>query len=226
MHHVKIRDEIVDRVMQRRGRLHIYDELVASKTAFVVIDMQNAFCEKSAPAEVPMSRSIVPNINLLAEKLRQLGGFIVWITSEFSHKNGISDWENFFTHIVADEVRERTMEYMSPGGPGTPLWHELDVNEQDIFVIKNRYGCFSSGSSQLERVLRSRGIDTILIGGTKTNVCCETTARAGFDMDFNVVMVDDCNAALSDGEHLATLESMIQQFGDVLTADEVISILK
>ena len=134
--------------------------------------------------------------------------------------------KNFFTHIVADEVRERTMEYMSPGGPGTPLWHKLDVNEQDIFVIKNRYGCFSSGSSQLERVLRSRGIDAILIGGTKTNVCCETTARAGFDMDFKVVMVDDCNAALSDDEHLATLESMIQQFGDVLTADEVISILK
>ena len=226
MHNVKIRDEIIERVMQRRGRLHIYDQLTANKTAFIIIDMQNAFCQPSAPVEVPSSRSIVPNINLLAEKLRESGGFVVWVTSEFSHKGGISDWENFFTHIVAKEVRERTMEYMAPGGPGTPLWHELDVKDDDISVIKIRFGCFSSGSSQLERVLRSRGIDTILIGGTKTNVCCETTARAGFDMDFNVVMVSDCNAALSDAEHLATLESMIQQFGDVLTTDEVIRILK
>ncbi len=226
MHNVKIRDEIIDRLMQRRGQIHIYDQLTANKTAFIVIDMQDAFCKPSAPVEVPSSRSIVPNINLLAEKLRESGGFVVWVTSEFSHKGGISDWENFFTHIVAEEVRERTMEYMAPGGPGTPIWHELEVKDDDISVVKNRYGCFSSGSSQLERVLRSRGIDTILIGGTKTNVCCETTARAGFDMDFNVVMVSDCNAALSDAEHLATLESIIQQFGDVLTTDEVIQILK
>ena len=226
MHNVKIRDEIIDRLMQRRGQIHIYDQLIANKTAFIIIDMQNAFCQPSAPVEVPLSRGIVPNINLLAEKLRESGGFVVWVTSEFSHKGGISDWENFFTHIVAKEVREQTMDYMAPGGPGTPLWHELEVKEDDISVIKNRYGCFSSGSSQLERVLRSRGIDTILIGGTKTNVCCETTARAGFDMDFNVVMVSDCNAALSDEEHLATLESVIQQFGDVLTTDEVIQILK
>ncbi len=226
MHNVKIRDEIIERVMQRRGQIHIYEQLTANKTAFIVIDMQDAFCKPSAPVEVPLSRSIVPNINLLAEKLRESGGFVVWVTSEFSHKGGISDWENFFTHIVAKEVRERTMEYMAPGGPGTPLWHELDVKDDDISVIKIRFGCFSSGSSQLERVLRSRGIDTILIGGTKTNVCCETTARAGFDMDFNVVMVSDCNAALSDEEHLATLESIIQQFGDVLTTDEVIQLLK
>lgn len=74
--------------------------------------------------------------------------------------------------------------------------------------------------------MRSRGIETLLIAGTKTNVCCETTARDAFDMDFNVVVVSDCCAALSDREHQATLESIIQQFGDVLATDEVIQLFK
>ncbi|MNC95511.1 Isochorismatase family protein YecD [compost metagenome] len=66
-------------------------------------------------------------------------------------------------------------------------------------------------------------MDTLLIAGTKTNVCCEATARAAWDMDFNVVMVSDCCAALSDQEHQATLNSIIQQFGDILTTGEVLS---
>ena len=66
-------------------------------------------------------------------------------------------------------------------------------------------------------MLRNYGIDTILIAGTKTNVCCESTGRDAMMLDFKVVMVSDCCAALSDDEHLATLETFIQQFGDVMS---------
>ena len=69
-----------------------------------------------------------------------------------------------------------------------------------------------------------QGKDTLLIAGTKTNVCCECTARDAMMLDYKVVMLSDCTAALSDDEHRATLENMIQQFGDVLTADEVLSL--
>ncbi len=92
----------------------------------------------------------------------------------------------------------------------------------DLRLFKNRYSALIAGSSQLERVLRGRGIETLLIGGTKTNVCCESTARDAMMLDFNVVMVSDCLAALSDEEHRGTLENVIQQFGDVLTVDEVL----
>jgi len=77
------------------------------------------------------------------------------------------------------------------------------------------------GASSLERVLRSLGIDTLLITGTKTNVCCESTARDAMMMDFKVVIVSDATAALSDDEHRAALETIIQQFGDVLSVDEI-----
>ena len=88
--------------------------------------------------------------------------------------------------------------------------------------MKNRYSALAHGSSTLERVLRNLGIDTVLVGGTKTNVCCESTGRDAMMLDFKVVMVSDCCAALSDDEHLATLETFIQQFGDVMSWKEVV----
>jgi ureidoacrylate peracid hydrolase len=222
MHDTAISDDIVERVTQRRGRFHIFDEIPAKQTAFLVIDMQNAFCKPGAPVEVPASRDIVAEINTLAAALRQRGGDVVWITSEFRNSGGKTDWENFFNHIVAAEVRERTMHYMAPGAEGVQLWEPLDARSDDIYIVKNRYSCLAPSASILERTLRSRGIDMLLIGGTKTNICCETTMRDAFDMDFKVVMVSDCCATLSDREHQATLESMIQQFGDVMTSGEVI----
>ncbi len=223
MHPTALSAEVTDRLMARRGRVHIYDRIVPARTALVVIDMQNAFCKPGAPVEVPVSREIVPNINRLAESLRQRGGDVIWIVTEIRQNHGKTDWENFTSRIIADQVRQRTIEYMAPGAEGTLLWPVLDARDSDIFMVKNRYSCLAPGASPLERTLRSRGIDTLLITGTKTNVCCEATARAAWDMDFSVVIVSDGCAALSDQEHLATLNSIIQQFGDVLTCDEVIN---
>jgi ureidoacrylate peracid hydrolase len=71
-------------------------------------------------------------------------------------------------------------------------------------------------------VLRNLGVDTVLVAGTKTNVCCDSTARDAMMLDFKSVLLADCCAALSDDEHLASLETFIQQFGDVMSADEVL----
>ena len=81
MHQVEISQEIVDRVVAKRDRLHLFDSLDPNRTAFVVIDMQNAFCEPDAPVEVPASRDIVPAINKLADELRSLGGTVIWVVA-------------------------------------------------------------------------------------------------------------------------------------------------
>ncbi len=226
MHDVEIGQNVIDRLIERRGRYHFYDAIDPSRSAFLVIDMQNAFCKPDAPAEVPASRGIVANINGCAEAMRARGSQVIWVVSAFDSKDGRSDWENFFNHIVAADVRERTLSYMAPGAEGVELWHELDAREEDTYLQKNRYSCLAPGASQLERVLRSRGIETLLIGGTKTNICCEATARSAFDMDFKPVLVSDCCAALSGREHLAALENAIQQFSDVMTSREVTERLK
>ena len=180
MHRVAIRQEIVERVVARRGRLHAFEALDAKRTALLVIDMQNAFVARGAPVEVPAARDIVAPINRLAAALER-------------------------------------------GAKLHALWPELDARPEDPRVAKNRYSALIKGD--FEDVLRKQGIDTLLIAGTKTNVCCECTARDAMMLDFKVVLLSDCTAALSDDEQRATLENVIQQFGDVRSADEALAML-
>ncbi|MFL6567401.1 MAG: isochorismatase family protein, partial [Burkholderiales bacterium] len=175
------------------------------------------------PAEVPGARGIVPNINRLSAGLRRLGCPVIWVLHANSGRGERSDWPLFFEHVVAAEVRARTLESLEPGRQ--QVWPELETATEDIVVVKNRYSALVPGSSTLERVVRALGVDTLLIAGTKTNVCCESTARDAMMLDFKVVLVSDCCAALSDDEHRATLETHIQQFGDVAAADEVLKLL-
>jgi ureidoacrylate peracid hydrolase len=224
MHRLGIRQEIIDRVMARRGRLHWFDRLEPEKTALVVLDMQSAFCAPGGPAEVPSARDIVPDINRLTSGLRRLKCPVIWVLHANTHHRGTSDWELFFDHVVAADVRSRTIDSLAPGRQ--QVWSGLQTAAEDVVLIKNRYSALVAGSSTLERVLRNLDIDTMLIAGTKTNVCCESTARDAMMLDFKVVLVSDCCAALSDEEHRATLETHIQQFGDVATADEALEWLQ
>ena len=221
MHKVSIRQHIIDRVVARRGDIHWFSRLDPSRTALLIVDMQNTFCQPGAPGEVATSRDIVPAINRLTPKLRALGVPVIWILHANTHHDGRSDWEGFFNNVVRDkDIRRRTVESLAPERQA--VWKELEVDASDIIIVKNRYSALAHGSSTLERVLRNLGIDTVLVGGTKTNVCCDSTARDAMMLDFNSVMVSDCCAALSDGEHQAALETFIQQFGDVFTSEEVL----
>jgi ureidoacrylate peracid hydrolase len=218
----EIRKEIVDRVVARRGKLHLFDSLDAKKTALLVIDMQNAFVAPGAPVEVPAARVIVPNINRLTTELRRRGVPVIWVLHENSRDG--SDWDGFFGAFVAPESRAKAAAALTAGSAMQTLWPELEVARGDLRVAKNRYSPFIAGSSNLKSLLE--GKDTLLIAGTKTNVCCECTARDAMMLDYRVVMLSDCTAALSADEHRATLENMIQQFGDVLTADEALGLLR
>jgi ureidoacrylate peracid hydrolase len=225
MHDIEIRQEIIDRVLARRGRLHIFDHFKPAETALVVIDMQATFVAPGSPVEVPASRGIVDNINSLAAALRELGVIICWVTNANSSVGDGSDWDGFFNNFVAEDVRARTIESLKQGNPDTLVWRDLDVLPSDVHIFKSRYSALISGSSGLERLLRSRGVNNILIAGTKTNVCCESTGRDAMMLDFNAVMVSDCTATLSDEEHRASLEIFIQQFGDVMNHKEVIELV-
>lgn len=223
MHTVGVRQHIIDRVILRRKRYHWFDRLDPDKTAFIVIDMQNTFCEPGSPAEVPQSRGIIAPINSFSNELRKRGVPVIWVLHGNSQHGEKSDWELFFNNVVADDVKKRTIESLNP--QKQKVWKELKTSDEDITIIKNRYSALITGSSSLERTLRNLGRDTLLIAGTKTNICCESTARDAMMLDFKIVMVEDCCAALSDDEHQGALESIIQQFGDVRTSKQVLEIL-
>ena len=189
MHHVSIRPHIAERVLARRGKFHWFEQLDPKRTALLVIDMQSTFCEPGSPAEVPASRSIVAPINALTQGLRALGVPVFWVLHANTQLADKSDWEMFFKHVVADQVRARTLQSLSPGRQS--VWHELQTAPPDVTVFKNRYSALIAGASTLEPMLRNFGIDTLLIAGTKTNICCESTARDAMMLDFKVVMVSD-----------------------------------
>ena len=208
----------------RRGRLHLFERLDVSRTALVVIDMQNAFLRPGAPSETPMARAIVPQINRLAQAVRAGGGVVAFAQGSFQ-PSGPEAWPLFFEHMVNPAFSAAILQALTPGHPDHELWPELDVQAGDVRVRKKRYSAFFPGACSLPEQLRERGVDTVIITGTLTNVCCEASARDAMMGDFKTVMVSDANAARSDAEHLAALVTLVQFFADVRSTDEVLAML-
>ncbi len=224
MHELSLPAELVARVAERAGRPHPFDVIEPAKTAFVVVDMQNYFMKPGFQGEVPKARAIVPAVNRLAAAVRALGGHVVWI------KNATNDtrdgWSVYHDWLQTPERRDRRYASMDLAHEGHALWPELEVRPEDAQIVKKRFSAFLPGSSDIETYLRQRGIDTVLIGGTATNVCCESSARDAMMLNFKVVMVHDVLATYTDEEHNATLRTFYSIFGDVQTIDEVIASLQ
>jgi len=111
---------------------------------------------------------------------------------------------------------------MTAGTLGHQLWPTLDVNPEDETVLKYRFSAFMPGTCDLAERLRTRGFDTVLITGTVTNVCCESSARDANMTNFRTIMVSDGNAASTQEEHDASLTAFYNVFGDVMDTDMVI----
>jgi ureidoacrylate peracid hydrolase len=216
--------EIVERLRSRRGKLHLFERIEARRTALAVIDMQHAFVEPGAPSAVATAPEIVPNINRLAATLRSRGGTVAWVQATYT-REGPGYWPLFFDYMVTPELSGRILGALTEGAPGHALWAGLDVQPQDLRVRKNRYSAFFPGACELPQRLRERGVDTVLIAGTMTNVCCEASARDAMMDGFKTIVVSDANAARSDAEHVASLATILQFFGDVRTTNEVIALL-
>ena len=225
MHTLSIPQSVVARVIERRGREHVYDNLDPAKTALVVVDMQNAFMLPGvAHALCPMAEKIVPNINRLAQAVRETGGTVVWIKTTFT-EDALGSWSTYF-EMVSPQHGAKRIEALTAGSKGHQLWDSLDVRAQDLVVEKNRFSAFIQGSSDLADILRGRGLDTILVTGTVTNVCCESTARDAMMSNFKTLMVTDANAAHTDEEHNASLIAFYLSFGDIAPTDQLIAWLK
>ena len=222
MHTLSIPQSVVDRVVARRGREHVYDALDPARTALVVVDMQNAFMLPGvAHALCPMAEKIVPNINRLAQAVRMTGGTVIWIKTTFKD-DALKNWSTYF-EMVKPEQGARRVAALTAGNKGHELWAALDVRADDLIVEKNRFSAFIQGSSNLAEVLRERGLDTVLITGTVTNVCCESTARDAMMLNFKTT---DGNAAVTDEDHNASLCAFYLTFGDVMPTDMLVTCLE
>ena len=193
----------------------------ARATALLVVDMQNHWLDPRGACYIPHAREIVPNVNRLAKALRAAGGTVVWIQSSIG-KKGRDAWPLFFENLTENGEFERAE--LTVGHAMHALWKELDIQPSDSRVSKNRFSPFIAGASNLEQLLRAkRRVDTVLIAGVATNICCESTARDAMMLDFRTVMLADANAARTEEDHTDGLRTFAQVFGAVMTADQVIA---
>lgn len=225
MHTIDIPQHVTDRVIARRGSAHPFADLDPARTALIVVDLQNGFMKPGvAHALCETAPKIVPNVNRLAAAVRETGGKVFWIQN--THDEGcLTDWSILHDYTVPEKQAHRVRS-MSAGTEGHALWPELDVRPEDERVLKYRFSAFIQGSSDLPERLRAQGYDTVLITGTVTNVCCESSARDAMMLNFKTIMVTDGNAAANDAEHNASLIAFYLTFGDIMGTDELIACLR
>jgi ureidoacrylate peracid hydrolase len=223
MHTVRIPQALVDRIVARRGRLHPFERIEGKKTALLVIDLQNAFMLPGMPTEVKGVRDIVPNVNRLAKAVREAGGKVVWVQMTLDGER--ESWSVFFEHFGSPTHSAAEYQSLSRGDPGYALHEALETHPSDLTVEKTRFSAFIQGSSDLDRRLKALGIDTVIVVGTVTNTCCESTARDAMMLNYKTIVVSDANAAHNDEEHNATLANVIRMFGDVRTTEELVGLL-
>lgn len=200
---------------QRRGRRHAFEFVDPVRTALVVIDMIPFFVNEN-----PYCRGVIPNIQTLAHNLRALGGLVAWVLPAVSAEVSAVKREFF-----GDKVAEMFNASAGTGSLCDRLWHEFVVEPGDLLIEKSAASAFFPGYSPLPALLNQRSINTVLITGTVTNVCCESSARDANTLGYRVILVADANAGVSDESHNATLHTIYRTFGDVRPTAEVINLL-
>lgn len=187
------------------------------RAALLVIDMQKDFVDEGAIMEVAMARHRIPTMRRVIDRCREAGVPVIYTRHVLSDRFEVSPLETAYQpKLKVTGMRE--------GSAGIKIVPELAPQPNDTVISKHRYDAFHN--TQLETLLRNiRGsgqVDTVIIIGTVTNICCESTARSAFMRDYKVAFVSDANGGLDDASHNATLEIISRVFGRVMTADELI----
>lgn len=192
-----------------------------AKTALLVIDMQNDFVLEGHPMEVPEARTAIPYIQRLIATSRELGIPVIYSQHTLRDDFAVSPLESTYNErLLTVGMRKGTF--------GVQVIDALKPAENEIVIEKYRYDAFYA--TNLEPVLRSiRGlnqIDTVIITGTLTEVCCESTARGAYMRDYKVAFVSDATGALTTPAQVATENVIRTFFGRVLTTAETDSELR
>jgi biuret amidohydrolase len=161
--------------------------IIPEKTAMLVVDMQNDFVQEGAPIEIPRARAMVPRLHRLLDVCRAHQIPVIYIHHVI--RGGDIDAGRLADHHAAI----RNNQAILAGTPNVEIYEGLKPQPGDLVVAKPRYSAFYG--TALEAILRSKGIDTLIISGTVTNVCCESTTRDAFSRDYKVIFLSDGNAA-------------------------------
>lgn len=188
------------------------------RAALLVIDMQRDFVEEGAIMEVPMARARIPEMKRILDRCRADGVPVFFTRHVLSDRFDISPLETTYIPRLKNAG-------MREGTQGAEVIAELAPQARETVIVKHRYDAFYN--TPLDTALRNirgpGGVDTVIIIGTVTNICCESTARSAFMRDYKVVFISDANGGLDEASHAATLDIIGKVFGRVMSTDELLA---
>lgn len=200
----------------RRGRRHAFEHLTPASTALIVIDMVPFFADAN-----PHCRDAIAPINQLARTLRCAGGLVAWVLPADQGPPSVRAVE-FYGEAVARV-------YGASGGAGAAadrLCPNLDFIPGELVCEKSAASAFFPGRCDLHEALVMRNIETVIITGTITNVCCESSARDASTLGYRVIFAADATATVSDAAHNGSLYTIYRSFGDVRPTAEILQLIE
>jgi ureidoacrylate peracid hydrolase len=209
----------------RRDGLTVYGAVDPARAALLVMNLQNAWLAPGAPFSPPgdtSTRAILPAIHRLAGRVRQGGGHVFWFRTTTGAPGSRDYWSTYFDNFVGPDKRADAVAALLPDSPWHELSPEVERRATDRVFDKHRFSAFLRNSYDLERLLRAMALDTVIVAGTATNVCCESTVRDAMMRDFRTYMPHDAVAAPRANAHQAGLRSVMQGFADIRPVDEIL----
>jgi nicotinamidase-related amidase len=181
------------------------------RTALVLIDLQNFNVNGETAPHKP--ETVVGNAVLLAGEMRDRGAMVIYV------------------RVLVDQLLSLPADapMRPPGTPAPPpeavhFAPDAQIQATDIVVTKRQWGAFYG--TELDQLLRRRRIKTIILGGIATNFGVESTARAAYDIGYEIVFAEDAMSAKKAEAHLASVDGAFRTMGRVRSTREIIDALQ
>ena len=188
----------------------------------LVVDMQNDFCHPQGVSgkrgrQQTMTIEMAPRLEAFIKACRSVGMPVMFVNTIHYPWTDSPSWVRRLDRDGGDSV-------CRPGTWCAEFYAGIQPEEGEIIITKHRYSAFLG--TNLDPVLRSRGIRSLLISGVGTNVCVESTLRDGYMRDYYIVLLEDCVGATDRELHEATLKNVRLHFGVVSNSNEVRNLWK
>jgi nicotinamidase-related amidase len=211
-------------VRERGAALNDFPALEPGRTALVNVDMQAAFLAEDQPYGSAHARDIVANVNALAVAMRAAGASVIWTRQTYTSEPPLAppNWQ----YDPSRPGVAAGMRALTAGSSGHGLFDGMDVASGDRVIDKYRYGAFSCPVGALPETLERLGVAMLIITGTLTNCCVESTAREANMAGYKVIVAADATSAVTDAEHNAALMNLRINFADVRRTAELLRMIR
>ena len=202
-------------------------KIETGKTAVLVIDMQNDLIKVSeepfnAVTKMAQSKGMIANTARVISEARRLSMPVIY--AGHIHRKDNADMKPTITDMMLQGLTPPAREAMVEGTPGAQVVDEIKPEPGDHAIWKRRSNAFYC--TDLELMLRARGIDTVIIVGAVTNGCIANTIRGARERDLNVIVLSDCIATMNPEDDEYFIKQVFPREGRVRTSDEIVSVLQ